>query len=297
MDQHCEGTDRRSDQHIDPTSLPSDRAERGGTEAPWREILARALEEGGRGAASGVRDEETPWRFEQAAAILCQVSHHVLALGAEAGEMLARIGQDVPQDAAATARPGDELDRLRAALEEAGVEVAAHDPVAPGASLPFAPERFDLVLCSHGAFDPQEVRRVLAPGGILLIQQRAEGDLAELRGDDQDPSAATETLQSQAHRLTQSGFAIERSEVFHGRTEFASALALAGSVGRAPWAADADAAALEEAIASLEPRFAQGPVALSTSSFLIQARMPAAPEPGRVDFSQLLDEQPEVPKV
>ncbi|HRI56187.1 MAG TPA: SAM-dependent methyltransferase, partial [Anaerolineae bacterium] len=56
----------------------------------------------------------------------------------------------------------------RGRLEPLGVQVVT---AVPDAALPFADERFDLVINRHESFDAGEIRRILKPGGRFITQQ------------------------------------------------------------------------------------------------------------------------------
>jgi SAM-dependent methyltransferase len=57
----------------------------------------------------------------------------------------------------------------------------AHVVRASSLELPFAPETFDLLLDRHEELEPNEIGRVLRPGGILLTQQVIPEVWCELR--------------------------------------------------------------------------------------------------------------------
>lgn len=46
--------------------------------------------------------------------------------------------------------------------------------------LPFGDASFELITSRHESYDPDEIRRVLSPGGVFLTQQVGGDDLAEL---------------------------------------------------------------------------------------------------------------------
>lgn len=223
---------------------------------------------------------ELPWRIAQSASALAQLSHHVLAIGPRAAQLLARLHGTLAEEGVAALPVGPLHSRTRAHLGSLGLEVLDHDPADVGATLPFPPERFDLVLVIDALYDPREVQRVLAPEGLLLAQQRGPGDLAEL-GDD-DP---TDALADHLRRVTEAGLEMEHSETFHGagRVDSPAGLrALREGEGLGGGSADAPAAL---------------PLRITLSRYLVQARRPGRPAPPRTDFAAMLDEPLDVPRV
>lgn len=266
----------------------------------WRVMLAGSAASSLEWPEDGASAEDLPWRFEQSARTLGQLSHHALVLEAPGEGLLARIRQDLPEDTAAAVRDAEGRGQPYGALEDLEVEIAPYDPSLPGAALPFEPERFDLVLCSDRLLDAEDLARVMSPGAVLLMEQAAADDLQEISAPfGQADAGATADLQEMMHRLTQAGFLIERSEPFHSTYRFEDLESLLRVLQRAPWAlpagidADRDAGALAE----LAEGFEAGAVSATLSRYLIQAVLPSAPDPGRVDFSQLVGDAPQVPKV
>ncbi|MBD8080035.1 class I SAM-dependent methyltransferase [Cellulosimicrobium arenosum] len=115
-----------------------------------------------------VVEEELPWNYERLARELVASGRGpVLDLGTGDGEMLASLGPFPPRSAA-TEGWAPHLPVARRRLEPLGLEVR---PVGGEGLLPFLDAQFAVVLDRHEAFDPDEVWRVLEPGGIFLTQQ------------------------------------------------------------------------------------------------------------------------------
>jgi malonyl-CoA O-methyltransferase len=177
--------------------------------------------------------------YDERAATQRTVQERVLSLAAEAAPSARRV-LDVG------AGTGALLARLRAArpgLAAAAIDVApgmcaAARAALPGAlvaradaeALPFRPGAFDLVL-STSTFQwlarpgpaLAEVRRVLAPGGILCLALFGARTLHELRD---------------VWRASASGAARERLHHFLGRDDLVAALGAAGLLGRAVFEED-----------------------------------------------------------
>lgn len=223
---------------------------------------------------------ELPWRVAQTASALAQLSHHVLAIGPRAARLLARLRGTLAEEGVAALPVGPAHSRTREHLGSLGLEVLDHDPSDVGATLPFPPERFDLVIVLDAPYDPREVHRVLAPEGMLLAQQRGPGDLAELGSE-----GSLDTLAEHLRRVTEAGLETEHSDTFHGE-------------GRVTTREGLRALREGEGLA-LPPTGDPGalPLRITLSRYLVQARRPSRPAPARTDFAEMLDDPLEVPRV
>lgn len=232
----------------------------------------------------GLELPDLPWRFAQSASALAQLSHHVLAIGPRAAGLLARLHGALAEEGIA-ALPSDRAhEPTRQRLGALGLEVLDHDPSAIGATLPFPPERFDLVIILDAAYDPVEVHRVLAPEGRLLAQQRGTGDLAELGGAASDPPEALEGLGDHLRRITEAGLEIESSDTFHG-------------TGRVLTGAGLRALVEGEGLGAPGSAAPAPPLDVTLSRHVVQARRPGRPEPARTDFAEKLGDELPVPRV
>ncbi|MEW9548207.1 class I SAM-dependent methyltransferase [Nonomuraea sp. NPDC050783] len=97
----------------------------------------------------------------------------LLDLGTGGGEFLASLAP-LPPRAVATERYPPNVPVARRRLEPLGVEVVGGGT----ASLPGG--AFELIVDRHEAYDPREVRRLLAPGGTFVTQQVCGRDLEEV---------------------------------------------------------------------------------------------------------------------
>lgn len=122
-----------------------------------------AIEATGRVASSPL-----PWSYGSVALAALRQAQSALDIGTGGGEVLARLAP-FPRRICATEGYAPNVPIAQARLGPLGVEV--RDVSTLGLGLPFADGAFDLVLSRHSAYDPEEVARVLRPGGRLVTQQ------------------------------------------------------------------------------------------------------------------------------
>lgn len=270
------------------------------TLAAWRSALAEDPVGQDLLDLTGYGEEETPWRFDTVARNLAQVAHRLLVLGAGGGEYLEAYADVLPEDTVVTELGAASTASTRARLSPLGVSVVEVDTSAPGTTLPFAPSRFDLVLARHAEFDAEDVRRVLTPGGTFATQQSGGDDMHEILTVFGLPAPRPDlSLEIVERELTHAGLRVERSDAHRGRAVFTNMGDLLRFLRRTPWLAPADLdvdrhlPALEE----LAERMSHGPLEVSVSRYWVLARAPEPPTSPVTDFSQLLDDVPEVPQV
>jgi len=100
----------------------------------------------------------------------------VLDVGCGEGTYLGGIARERPVDAHGVDLSTPAIDLAARRFLEASWIVANADRF-----LPWAPGSFDLVLSIDARLNPEEMRRVLAPGGRLLVAVPGPDDLVELR--------------------------------------------------------------------------------------------------------------------
>lgn len=123
-----------------------------------------------------------PWSFEADVSAHARNAATMLDMGTGGGEWLAGLENRAPLTVATeTWTPNVRVAARR--LHGLGIPVVHADDVgdntalAPGdrIALPFRDGSFALVSNRHESFDPYEIARVLAPAGIFLTQQVADG--------------------------------------------------------------------------------------------------------------------------
>lgn len=114
-----------------------------------------------------------PWDYSAAVLPAMRDAESMLDMGTGGGERLASLAelQPLPLYTFATEGyvPNIPLARLR--LEPLGVTVVAIDD---DEHLPFADERFELIINRHASYAPREVRRIIKPGHRFITQQMGD---------------------------------------------------------------------------------------------------------------------------
>jgi SAM-dependent methyltransferase len=154
---------------------------------------------------------EPNWDYPELVRTHLEGITHLLDMGTGGGEFLASL-MPLPADTHATEAypPNQPIAQKR--LTPLGAQVHFIDE---GQKLPFADGYFDLVIDRHESFDPQDVFRVLKPGGMFITQQVGGLDNLELNQvleDDLSFPFTSWSLTKAFTGLYESGFRIERAE-------------------------------------------------------------------------------------
>jgi SAM-dependent methyltransferase len=120
---------------------------------------------------------ELPWDYERLVRESAQGRDAVVDLGTGGGEVLSKVRDGLPARVVATESWSVNAPLAARRLAPLGVRVVRCDSL----RLPFRDSVFDLVIDRHEEFEPDEVDRVLAPGGRFLTQQVGRSDWHELR--------------------------------------------------------------------------------------------------------------------
>jgi SAM-dependent methyltransferase len=118
-----------------------------------------------------------PWDYEALARDRARSASHVLDLGTDGGEVLARVVPGIAARIVATEEWHVNAPIAAKRLRPFGTSVLRADSL----RLPLRAASFDLVTDRHEALDPAEAARVLAPGGTIITQQCGPDDWPELR--------------------------------------------------------------------------------------------------------------------
>lgn len=110
-----------------------------------------------------------PWDYREKVRDFLKPGVRLLDMGTGGGEFLLSLGH--PYELTAVTEGWEpNLELCRKKLAPLGIRVERYD-CETDTALPFAEDRFDLVLNRHESCDLAEIRRVLRPGGFFLTQQ------------------------------------------------------------------------------------------------------------------------------
>jgi SAM-dependent methyltransferase len=121
-------------------------------------------------------EEPLPWDYASLVRGHFTDVNSLLDMGTGGGELLAALAP-LPAETHATETypPNQAIAKTR--LEPLGVQVHS---LQEGEALPFPDNIFDLVINRHDDYDPDEVFRILHPGGVFITQQVGGLDNLEL---------------------------------------------------------------------------------------------------------------------
>lgn len=218
-------------------------------------------------------EDPLPWDYRQRVRAALPGAQSLLDMGTGGGELLAALAP-LPPDTWATENYPPNMPIARGRLEPLGVQVVT---AVPDAALPFADERFDLVINRHESFDAGEIRRILKPGGRFITQQVGGRDnltLNELLQDqvafefiDWSPAVAVQQLETAGLRV------IEQMEAFPA-TRVADIGAVVYYLRAIPWQIEGfSVERFRDKLAALHEQIMHdGPLVLHSHRFYLKAQ-------------------------
>ena len=180
-------------------------------------------------------EEQAPWSYSSRAAELMRRCSSVIDMGTGGGERLLDLQEFWPEVVVATEEYAPNLKLATERLVPKGarvvdVRLTDRDP------MPLSDGEFDLVLNRHSAFNPNEVARILAPGGTFLTQQ-IHGLWADdlLAAFDAEPRWPGSTPEGYVAQLRTTGLTILNAQEWSGRLVFADVGAVVYYLKAVPW--------------------------------------------------------------
>lgn len=179
-------------------------------------------------------DNDLPWDYRALVERYRQPGQRLLDLDTGGGEFLLSLRHPFEKTAATENYPAN-VALCREVLLPLGVDFRQADA---GGVLPFDDASFDLVLNRHGRFCPEEIYRVLKPGGVFVTQQvGAENDrkLAELLLPGTPAPFPEQTLAAVTARFRKACFTVIQGQEAFGSIRFFDVGALVWFARVIPW--------------------------------------------------------------
>jgi SAM-dependent methyltransferase len=223
-------------------------------------------------------EEPPPWSYEELAAGLLPGAGTALDMDTGGGERFAALRPHWPRRVVATEGYAPNVRLAAECLRPLGAAVVPMRS-AEDAAMPFRDGAFGLVLNRHGAFNADEVARVLRPGGVFLSQQVhglwAADLLAAFGAAPRWPDASPERY---VPRLERAGLEIARVQDWAGRLVFADVGAVVYLLVNTPWLVPSFSVdRYVDDLRRLQERLdAEGELVFSTRKYLLHARKRAA---------------------
>ena len=174
------------------------------------------------------------WDYRAAIEAHLPSAHALLDMGTGGGEFLASL-KPLPADTCATEGYGPNIPVARQRLEPLGVQVYE---IGDDLHLPLEDERFDLAINRHEAYAPEEVCRVLKPGGLLMTQQVDGGHFDDFNAALGAPGSHNYShwrLSYALKELADAGFEILEQAQARPETRFYDVGAIAYYLKAIPW--------------------------------------------------------------
>lgn len=179
-------------------------------------------------------EEPLPWDYREEIGKCLQPQMQLLDIDTGGGEFLLSLNHPY-QNTAATENYPPNVTLCKEILLPLGIDFR---PAGGRGDLPFADSSFDVVINRHGDFNPEEIYRVLKPGGIFLTQQvGAENDreLVELLCGKSPLPFPEQYADKAAEAFQKVGFKILRQEETFRSISFSDIGALVWFARVLPW--------------------------------------------------------------
>lgn len=154
-----------------------------------------------------MEEDDLPWDYREEILRHLKPEMKLLDIDTGGGEFLLSLNHP-HENTAATENYSPSVDLCRETLLPLGIDFRAADGKGV---LPFADASFDMVINRHGDFNPEEIYRVLKPGGLFITQQvGAENDreLVELLCGETEIPFPDQYLSKISEHFSQTGFEI-----------------------------------------------------------------------------------------
>lgn len=170
-------------------------------------------------SAGRMKETPLPWNYAEIVKMHIPAAQRMLDMGTGGGEFLKTLAP-LPPETYATEGYAPNVEIAEANLSPLGVKVVSGYK---DDSLPFESAYFDLVINRHEYYMPNEVYRLLRPGGFFITQQVAgncDESLLTALGKQVPAETKNWCLRSAANELHAAGFEIIKQAEAPGYTIF-----------------------------------------------------------------------------
>lgn len=181
-----------------------------------------------------VEDTNFPWDYRQVIGEYLTPEKKLLDIDTGGGEFLLSLGHAC-ENTAATENYPPNVQLCRETLLPLGVDFKQADG---NGELPYPDDSFHMVIDRHGDFNPEEIYRVLKPGGVFVMQQvGAENDreFVQLLCGNVPMPFPEQYAQTAGEKLRKAGFTILRQEECFRPIRFYDVGALVWFARVIPW--------------------------------------------------------------
>ena len=157
---------------------------------------------------------DLPWDYREVIGRYLLPEHQLLDMDTGGGEFLLSLKHPYGNTAASENYPPN-VTLCRETLPPLGIDFRPGDSEG---TLPFEDCRFDLVINRHGSFHPEDIHRMLKPGGFFITQQvgaENERELVELLCGKQELPFPEQYLSVTIRKFENAGF-----EILEGQESF-----------------------------------------------------------------------------
>lgn len=180
-------------------------------------------------------EEPLPWDYKDEVLHRLKPSMRILDMDTGGGEFLMSLGHPFEKLAATEGYPPN-VKLCEETLFPLGIDFR---PAESGGKIPFEDQSFDMVMNRHGSFCPEEIHRVLKPGGIFVTQQvGAENDrefVKLLLGEDMEMPFPNQYLEITKNAFVEAGFSVTDGKECRKEIRFFDTGALVWFARVLPW--------------------------------------------------------------
>lgn len=157
------------------------------------------------------QEDRLPWDLKQILEQNLTPDDRLLDMDTGGGEFLLSLGHPCHRTSATEGYPPN-VRLCRDVLVPLGIDFRE---MSDYSDMPFEDDSFDVIMNRHGAYEPEEIYRILKPGGLFITQQVGEDndrELVELLLPGLPKSFPGMNLQTQKKKFQNAGFTVLQAQ-------------------------------------------------------------------------------------